>query len=222
MSFALPPFAADQSRLALAILALSLGVFSCTPKIGDKCTLSTDCSVSGDRLCDTSQPGGYCTQFNCTGNTCPDDAACVLFNASIPGCGFDDRNGSFGARTARAFCIAQCSSDSDCRPGYLCADPRTAPWSGLILDDNQTKRTCVTIPPDFGDAGIPDASSSSADASVCSSVGPDVPPISATPPSGISDGGTVPPLFPDAGTDAGSDAGLDAGADAGHDAGDGG
>ena len=119
--------------VAAALLAASS---ACTPKIGDKCTISTDCSQSGDRLCDTSQPGGYCTQFNCRGNTCPDKAACVLFDSSLPGCSYDDRSGRFGGRTARSFCIERCETDADCRDGsYVCADPRSGVFGGLILDN---------------------------------------------------------------------------------------
>ena len=58
--------------LALVLAALAL-VTGCQPKIGDACNTSTDCSTQGDRLCDTTQPGGYCTIFNCEPNTCPED-----------------------------------------------------------------------------------------------------------------------------------------------------
>src|SRR4051812_10031586 len=61
-----------RSLLAAAFIGILAG---CTPSIGDKCVLSTDCSTRGDRLCDTSQPDGYCTQFNCSKNGCPDDSA---------------------------------------------------------------------------------------------------------------------------------------------------
>ena len=127
--------------MALSALA------GCTPSIGDKCVLSTDCSIQGDRLCDTSQPDGYCTIFNCTGNLCPDEAACVMFHPNVPGCPYDDRAGLVGSRTARTFCVYRCQKDSDCRSNYVCADPRQDPWRGLILDDNQSQKVC--IPPDI-------------------------------------------------------------------------
>src|SRR5690606_30776275 len=84
-------------------------VVACTPEIGDKCQVSTDCSIRGDRLCDVSQPGGYCTQLNCRGDGCADEAACVLFNSAVPGCGYDDRAGPFGSRVARSFCMGSAS-----------------------------------------------------------------------------------------------------------------
>ena len=47
---------------------------------------------SGDRLCDTPSPDGYCTQLNCSGRiAAPTTPSCVLFGSAIPGCGYDDR-----------------------------------------------------------------------------------------------------------------------------------
>lgn len=193
-----------SSRLRLLAFALVL-VAGCTPSIGDKCVLSTDCSTRGDRLCDTSQPDGYCTQFNCAKNNCPDNAACVLFNASIQGCGYDDRAGGYGSRVARAFCIASCGQDSDCRSGYICADPRSAPWNGFVQDDVQDRRTCLVIPDGYDrDGGT--VISSRAPAPVCSSVGPKVPPIDASPPQ-IADDASVTPPPVDAGVSDAGDAG---------------
>lgn len=187
------------------------GVAGCTPSIGDKCVLSTDCSTRGDRLCDTSQPDGYCTEFNCAQNSCPDQAACVLFNAAVPGCNYDDRSGGYGARNARAWCVAMCSKDSDCRGGYVCGDPQSAPFNGVVLDDDKSKRTCLVPPPGYGvDAG-PDAAIASfmPPAPVCGSVGPDVPKIDAGAAHISSDAGVVPPPLvpPDAGAPDASDAG---------------
>jgi hypothetical protein len=171
-------------RIAMAVSVVA----GCTPEIGDKCVLSTDCSIRGDRLCDTSQPGGYCTVFNCRGDSCPDKAACVLFNGAIQGCGFDDRAGPFGSRTARSFCVARCFSNSDCRDDYVCADPRKPPWGAIILDDDQGQLTCLVKPAGWDQP----------------------PPITAAPPSIDRDAGAPPPFFPDAGKDAG-DGGVDAG-----------
>src|SRR5688500_7601422 len=125
------------SSFLLPLLALA-AIAACSPEIGDKCILSTDCAIRSDRVCDTSQPNGYCTT-NCKGNSCPDKAACVLYNTALQGCGFDDRAGPFGSRVARSFCSARCFSNADCRTeeGYVCADPKTYPWNAFILDDVQ-------------------------------------------------------------------------------------
>ena len=70
-------------RLLPALAALALApVLGCTPNIGNKCSLSTDCSQLGDRLCDTTQPGGYCTVFNCEPDQCP-NAICVAFDPTL-------------------------------------------------------------------------------------------------------------------------------------------
>src|SRR5690242_18467125 len=56
-----------------AALTLWIVATGCKPKIGDECKTSTDCSVTGDRLCDITQPSGYCTIFNCEEpGSCPD------------------------------------------------------------------------------------------------------------------------------------------------------
>jgi hypothetical protein len=109
-------------RLAFG-LAVAAGVASsvgCTPNIGDKCTLSTDCSQTGDRLCDTTEPGGYCTVFNCQPDTCP-NSICVAFDSTLdPSCG--GVVGGQWPRFQRSFCMAQCGSNGDCREQYECVD----------------------------------------------------------------------------------------------------
>ena len=89
--------------VAAVLLALVAG---CAPKIGDKCTVSTDCSVTGDRLCDSTQPSGYCTVFNCEPNACPDDSLCVAFKE--PTCAAPAQS----VRFTRTFCMATCESDA--------------------------------------------------------------------------------------------------------------
>jgi hypothetical protein len=71
-------------RSALRILPIAglLGLTSlaaCGRSIGDSCTTNTDCSPNGDRLCDISQPGGYCTIDGCDTTSCPSEAVCVRF-----------------------------------------------------------------------------------------------------------------------------------------------
>jgi hypothetical protein len=69
-----------EKLLLLCALAALAG--ACKPNIGDDCQISTDCSAAGDRLCDITAPGGYCTIFNCEPGTCPEDESlCVEFGA---------------------------------------------------------------------------------------------------------------------------------------------
>ncbi|MBX3227982.1 MAG: hypothetical protein KIT84_27845 [Labilithrix sp.] len=168
---------------------------ACTPEIGDKCIVSTDCSVQGDRLCDTSQPGGYCTQLNCRGNDCFNEAACVLFGSAVAGCSYDDRAGQYGSRVARSFCMKTCESDADCRGGYLCADPRTYPWNAIILDGNQDRRGCLPVPREDLDGGRSVEPASLPE--VCGPAPADAAaPIEASAPAIVEAGSiTLPPLF---------------------------
>lgn len=209
----LASFATSRTLAMLVAAALAGALAGCTPKIGDGCFTSTDCSQRGDRLCDTAQPGGYCTLFACGKNGCPDDASCVLFDPQVPGCARDDRAGASGARTARSACMKWCEGDSDCRDGYVCADPRMPPWNAVILDDDQGKRSCLVLPNE-GLASVPGIPSTQDQPNVCKAEGPAAPPIDASAPLGA-----------DAGAPAKTDAGpADAGpVDAGSvDAGDGG
>ncbi len=174
-----------------ALVALAA---ACTPQIGDKCSASTDCSTRGDRLCDTSQPGGYCTVLNCRGGSCADESVCVLFGSAVPGCGYDDRTGTFGSRVARSFCMAQCTANTDCRDGYVCTDPRTYPWNAVILENDQSRRTCLPRPLEDLDAGPPKTDG----ALVCGPAAPPLAPIEAGAPRISDAGSSAPPLFSDA------------------------
>ncbi len=203
------------SRILYVALLGGGAIFTagCGKHIGDSCTLSTDCSVQGDRQCDTAQPGGYCTLFGCQGNLCPDKAACVLFQPSIPGCAYTDRE---PARTAQSICMKNCDTSADCREneGYVCAKPSDPPWGALILDDNQGVKICMPADPaKVSSTDGTDPRDEDNDAAVCS---PNTPDASFSP----ADAGPMTPV--DAGFDGGFDAGVDAGGDAGADAGDGG
>ena len=201
------------SRIAYLFygIVLALGALAgCTPSIGDKCVLSTDCSIRGDRLCDTSQIGGYCTVFNCNTNSCPDEAVCVLFHGSVQGCGYDDRAVS---RTARTFCMAKCTTNSDCRDGYECAKPTLPPWQGIVLDDDQSKAVCIVTPTAVTGS---DTSHEDPDAAVCKASVP-LPPDyvdSGVSPSDAGDAGVTDAGVSDAGV---SDAGTSDAGDASHD-----
>jgi hypothetical protein len=165
---------ASSSLLRLvAPLALACGVLGCTPSIGDACSYATECSASGTRICDTTQPGGYCTVGNCDRGTCPEGSYCVLFGAQDPGCSTNDRA---TPRLARTYCMATCSSDGDCRGGYTCASPTGLPWAGRVLDDNAAAFVCLAAPLASTGAG---ATSDAGAPAVCASSGPDVPPIDA-------------------------------------------
>jgi len=180
---------------SLAVFGILGAVTGCKAHIGSPCTLNTDCSLQGNLVCDNSQPYGYCTYFNCVPDTCQNEAACVALSPAVPGCAYDDYNSP--ERTARTMCLEQCHKDSDCREneGYVCADPRTPPWNGVIVDDDQQQLVCIQKP-EYADGG---GFASFVDAAVCQPTGPAVPPIEAgVTPIGTTGGG-------DAGADASGD-----------------
>jgi hypothetical protein len=126
-------------------LALVVGLWGCTPEIGDSCNTSVDCSPAGDRLCDTTQPGGYCTIYNCEDTTddeadaaqgaCPEEAACVVY-APTPSARCEEPEGD--APYQRTFCMLRCENDTDCRTedGYHCIDVAAAgtyQWHAIVI-----------------------------------------------------------------------------------------
>lgn len=128
------------SSLLASLLLLCCGS-GCGQEIGDECVISSDCSPNGDRQCDTSSKGGYCTVQGCDFDTCPDEAVCVrFFNGSFankpcdPGtedlgadaCSLDELCSIAGNCVPRSsevrFCMRTCESGGDCRDGYECRD----------------------------------------------------------------------------------------------------
>jgi hypothetical protein len=173
-----------KERLPLGYLAFALlGLVSgCTPDIGAACTTSTNCSSQGDRTCDTTMPGGYCTIPNCEPDTCPSEASCVAFRqwpSAVAAC-----QDPTDTRMLRTFCMVRCESNGDCRAGYSCEDINASgnPWGASLADHaNRDGRICIVpgaapqapgqpteycqsiptdagLPPDYlPDANLPDA-----------------------------------------------------------------
>jgi hypothetical protein len=136
------------NRLVVLLLLVTAGTLgACGKEIGDACSVSTDCSPNGDRICDPPQnsPGGYCTVFACDYNTCPGDSTCVRFFTSsfsnrpctttadcengVPGkyAGSLDElcsvSGYCAARSSEfRYCMKNCGGDGDCRDKYECRD----------------------------------------------------------------------------------------------------
>ncbi len=221
----------DRFLLASLFVLAAAGAAGCTPQIGDHCALNTDCSITGTLFCDTSQPNGYCTYFNCSPNSCQNNAICVLLQGNVPGCPYDDYQSP--SRTGNTMCLKPCTVDSDCRQGegYHCADPTKPPYNAQILDSNQGGKVCL-VNVDY-DAG-PVASYGPDAAAVCQVSNPNPPPpieagvnlldagvpTDAGGPGGdaaTEAGGEAGPVA-DAGAPDANEAGADAGADAASDA----
>lgn len=143
-----------RQLLLLSLGIAWLGLAACQPNIGDSCGGSRDCSATGERQCDLTQPGGYCTVRGCDPDTCPDSAICVewRFNPT---------------RTAETWCMKACTSDGNCRTGsgYLCVLPSEITLDGERLPDN-----CPPIPVDQQLARVIDLESDRSISAVCAAV----------------------------------------------------
>lgn len=124
--------------IIIALLALTSG---CGKEIGDECVVASDCSPNGDRQCDQSSNGGYCTIQGCDYNTCPEEAACIRFftgsfsnltcdpateDLATDDCNLDELCALTGFCVPRSaevrYCMRRCDSNDDCRDGYECRD----------------------------------------------------------------------------------------------------
>jgi len=118
-------------------------MLGCQPDIGDPCNTNAQCSLTGDRLCDPTSPGGYCTQFNCLPGRCPDEAACIGFYGKLS-------NSCPSAlpeqRFERSFCMKKCESDDDCRTahGYRCLRPPPE-VNAVVLETGEAASTSVCM-----------------------------------------------------------------------------
>jgi len=126
--------------MRLVLLAFASLAVGCGYQIGASCIVDTDCSADGTRVCDLSEPDGYCTILGCDYNTCPDSSECVRFytgsfsnepcdymtedTGSANSCSYDEQCSLAGQcvpRTAEIrYCMDTCSSNSDCRDHYEC------------------------------------------------------------------------------------------------------
>ncbi len=120
-----------------ALAALS----GCRAKIGDACKRSTDCSITGGRICDLShrvnkqgQPhprgSGECIIEGCGRGTCPDEAACVkVYGSDFLSVACDparEDRATFGPDGEPLPPLDECAANEVCLPEGLCADEITA------------------------------------------------------------------------------------------------
>ncbi|WP_437778558.1 hypothetical protein [Sorangium sp. So ce1097] len=146
----------------VGIVGASSLLAGCGPQVGDECVTSLDCVQQEQQLfCDTTQPGGYCTVFNCEPNGCSGSSACVAFNPVL-----DQACGALEnvrwPRFERTFCMATCDDDDDCRGGYACVALRgvrdaaaIAPGErhAVIIDTEPDRwRACLPLPSSSPDA----------------------------------------------------------------------
>jgi hypothetical protein len=151
----------------MLFIASMLGV-ACAPEIGDSCETALDCSASGTRLCDRTQPEGYCTLDSCEQGTCPEEAVCVQFGRG--------RDGTTLDRLSRSYCMYKCDERDDCRPdeGYDCFSARTfgASNEALVLG-SAAQKFCAPLAPVDNLASMPDAISATPPESLAAGDGPE-------------------------------------------------
>jgi len=151
-----------QSRSSLCttmvtamLVALACLSGACSRGIGDECETALRCSSSGTRLCDQTQPHGYCTLAGCDTATCPSEAVCVRFWPKVDRPQDADRLGT-------NYCMRKCDEPSDCRDdqGYTCLSASTfgAKQEAEVLGHPTQKFCAVRSHPIQVDAGRPDAS----------------------------------------------------------------
>jgi hypothetical protein len=150
----------------LTIPLLCLLAPACGNNIGDRCQTNIDCAQDGSRICDLSQPGGYCTEDGCDDSSCPSESVCVrFFDQKYPTGTCSSPPGTIGecqpdelcvvcgpsssqpeaepccvpSASERRYCALKCGSNGDCRGGYVC---RVSPADGSIaLTSNPNSTT---------------------------------------------------------------------------------
>lgn len=126
---------ASRAILCALVAAGAMGVAGCRPEIGDECITSVDCSAQGDRLCDSSQPDGYCTVFGCEPDACPEEAVCIGFGLETDATCSVEGTDPRWPRFERTFCMLACEEDTDCRDGYVCVHPSERRASSIDIDN---------------------------------------------------------------------------------------
>jgi hypothetical protein len=131
----------------IALCALALALVGCGKQIGDECESATECiSTDTDRICLTQTgegfPKGYCSQFNCSPDSCPEEAACVAYRRTLAGGECADQSNR--SRLERTYCMLRCSDDSDCRSGYKClAADGDNPLGATVIDAKAEVKICT-------------------------------------------------------------------------------
>lgn len=133
----------DHARRA-AHLALFLLLPSCSSRVGDPCTLSTDCSRTQLRHCDLSvrvDGEGECIIDGCEPDDCPRRSTCITTYASefvSRACDPDreDRAACGVSLPPGEVCTAPLAPLDDCEPNEICLP------EGLCADERSGRTSC--------------------------------------------------------------------------------
>ena len=126
-------------RLALLALVATLGV-GCSKSIGDACNTNVDCSISGDRFCDTASVNGYCSVDGCDIDSCPGNSVCIRFYTPVR-----DQPCTYDVANSRSTCNEDqrclCDNSPD---GIACTVPAgQSVASGHCASENSERRWCM-------------------------------------------------------------------------------
>ena len=168
--------AVNRAVPSLTILLVGLLLPACGHNVGDSCSTNIDCTQDGSRICDLSQPGGYCTLDGCDDSSCPSESVCVrFFDQKFPTGTCSSPPGTIGecradelcvvcgpsssqpeplsccvpSTSERRFCALKCGSSGDCRGGYVCRTSATDGSLALTSDPNSitTAKFCAPVEP---------------------------------------------------------------------------
>ena len=168
--------AVNRTVCLLTILVVGLLASACGKKIGDGCQTSIDCAQDGTRICDLSQPGGYCTEDGCDDSSCPSESVCVrFFDQKFPTGTCSSPPGTMGecrveelcvvcgpsssapepyaccvpSNSERRYCAAKCGGNGDCRGGYVCRSSNTLGSLALLPSPSasDTAKFCAPVEP---------------------------------------------------------------------------
>lgn len=168
--------AVNRAVSFMTILLVGLLAPACGHNIGDPCASNIDCAQDGSRICDLSQPGGYCTWDGCDDSSCPSESVCVRFfdqkyptglcpspeptPGSIGGCRADELCVICGpsasapeaypccvpSASERRYCAFRCGNNGDCRGGYVCRASETVGSLALMSDPNASRAAKFCAP----------------------------------------------------------------------------
>ena len=134
--------AVNRTVSLVTILLVGLLASACSKKIGDNCQTNIDCAQDGTRICDLSQPDGYCTVDGCDDSSCPSDSICVrFFDQKFPtGLCPNAAPGTAGECRANELCVDQCRTDELC---VICGPSPTQPQENCCVPSASERRYCA-------------------------------------------------------------------------------
>ena len=135
-------------RLVLFFILLVFLAPACGKEIGDSCNTNVDCDQNGNRDCDLSQPGGYCTINGCDEESCPSEAVCIRifpYEDEHTSCGQNSDCTNFGLGLCHDDGFCGCQKDSECASDKVCLP------EGFCVPRASERRYCERTCGDNGD-----------------------------------------------------------------------